>query len=286
MTTAHLNGDMEVRAEISYVTNSPTRADEPLEFVTEDESRSTMETFPGRVVAIRDARPLATTLDREGFRLARHSSTVANFGLIEEDPGTDQLYVTEMTQLLQEVTGAEFVLLLGGAKKRFGEAAKAELSGLANAKPARYPHADNTDSSADVLFGLIRTHLGDKVPTGRRWAMYNMWRAVSPPPQDIPLAICDATSVAASDEITVTAVTTTRDSGDLRHDTTGYKYNPSHRWHYYPDMTVDEVIVFKAHDSDPAHSSRVPHSAFNHPGCPPGTPTRASVEARGLVIFG
>lgn len=285
MIATHMSGDEEVRAEISYVSNSATRPDSPLEFVTEDESRSTMKTRPGRLVTIHDARPLASTLDREGFRLIRHSSTVADFGLIEEDPAIDQLYVSEMTDLLAEVTGAGFVLILGGGKKRYGEAAATELSALVNAKPARYPHADNTDSSATEMFEMIRAFIGDKVPSGRRWAMYNMWRAVSPPPQDIPLAVCDATTVAAGDEVTVTAVTTTRGSGDLRHDTTGYRYNPTHRWYYYPDMTLDEVIIFKAHDTDPARSSRVPHSAFNHPGCPPGTPTRASVEVRGLAVF-
>ena len=286
MSTTSIDDDLEVRAEINYVCNPPDpAADVPLEFVTEDESRSTMMTIPGRVVAIRDARALPTSLDQEGFQLVRHLSTVADFRLIEEDPAVDQLYITEMTELLREVTEARFVLLLGGGKKRFGEAARSELSALANAKPARYPHADNTDSSAAELFAMVKTFLGDEIPAGRRWAMYNLWRAVSPPPQDIPLAVCDATSVVAADEVTVTAVTTTRSSGDLRHDTTGYRYNPRHRWHYYPDMTIDEVIVFKAHDSDHNRSCRVPHSAFDHPRSEPGTPTRASVEARGLAIF-
>ena len=53
-----------------------------------------------------------------------------------------------MTALLAEVTGAQKVLLLGGGKKRYGESATPELSPLQNAKPARYPHADNTDASS------------------------------------------------------------------------------------------------------------------------------------------
>lgn len=85
--------------------------------------------------------------------------------------------------------------------------------------------------------------------------------------------------------MTVTAVTSTRETGEMRHDTTGYRHNPDHRWYYYPDMTLDEVIVFKSHDSRPGMASRVAHTAFTDPTCPPGTPTRASVEARGLVIF-
>ncbi|WP_375293472.1 CmcJ/NvfI family oxidoreductase [Novosphingobium sp. G106] len=100
-----------------------------------------------------------------------------------------------------------------------------------------------------------------------------------------PLAVCDASSVERGDEVTVTAVTSTRGVGDMRHDTTAYVHNPGHRWHYFPDMTRDEVIVFKAHDSQEGAVRRVPHTAFTDPTCPPGAPTRASVEARGLVIF-
>lgn len=76
-----------------------------------------------------------------------------------------------------------------------------------------------------------------------------------------------------------------RDAGDIRHDTTGYRYNADHRWPYYPDMSPGEVIVFKAHDTDESRSRRVPHTAFTDPTCPPGVPTRASVEIRGLALF-
>ena len=43
-----------------------------------------------------------------------------------------------------------------------------------------------------------------------RYAMYDLWRAVSPPPQDIPIAGCDARTVAAVDEVTVRAITQER----------------------------------------------------------------------------
>ena len=74
-------------------------------------------------------------------------------------------------------------------------------------------------------------------------------------------------------------------SGTIVHDTTGYLYNPAHRWHYFRDMRPDEVLVFKAHDTDTRLAGRVPHTAFTDPTCPPGTPTRASVEMRGLAFF-
>ena len=286
MAATDTPSECEVRAAVNYIRNPGLSADDPkLEFCTEEETLSTMQTLPGREMTIRSARGLATSLDREGFVLVRHVSKVEHFGLIEEDPGVDQQYNDEMAALLREVTGGAFAMMLGGGKKRFGESATDLLAPLINAKPARYPHADNTDRSAQAMFEQIAAAAGGQIPGNVRWAMYNMWRAVSPPPQDFPLAVCDARSADVADEVPVTAVTSTRGVGDMRHDTTGYLYNPQHRWHYFPDMTRDEVIVFKAHDSLDGVTRRVAHTAFTDPACPPGTPTRASVEARGLVFF-
>jgi hypothetical protein len=275
-----------VFAPVNYVRNPPPPGGQLLEFVTEDEARSTMQTLPGREMWITNARPLATELDREGFVLVPHVSAVADFDLIQEDPAVDQLYIDEMAELLAGVTGASRVFMLGGGKKRYGEGATDKLAPLPNGKPARYPHADNTDSSSTELVEMIAQFVEDlDIRTYSRYALYNMWRSVSPPPQDIPLAVCDARSVSPGDEVTVIAVTLERRSGHIRHDTTGYLYNPDHRWHYFTDMTPGEVLVFKAHDSDRARARRVPHTAFTDPTCPLGAPTRASVEMRALALF-
>jgi hypothetical protein len=275
-----------VDAEINYIWNPPSVPGQVLEFVTEAEERSTMRTLPGRPVSIVNARPLSTDLDLEGFVLVSHVSSIPNFDLIQEDPAVDQHYIDEMTDLLREVTGAAKTLMLGGGKKRFGEGALEKLAPLSNAKPARYPHADNTDTSAAALVEMIASFVeGINLEAYSRYALYNMWRAVSPPPQDFPLAVCDSRSVAPADEVTVMAITMERAVGEIRHDTTGYLYNRAHQWYYYPDMTVDEVIVFKAHDTDPSLARRVPHTAFTDPTITSGVPTRASVEMRGLALF-
>jgi len=274
-----------VRAEVNYIRNPAATGDPVLEFVTEAEERSTMQTRPGRAVDIVDTRGMRTDLDVEGFVLVDHVSAVVDFGLIQEDPVVDQQYIDEMTALLVAVTGASRGFMLGGGKKRYGESATEQLAALSNAKPARYAHADNTDTSAVGLVDLVAQFVDDVDLAGySRWALYNLWRAVTPPPQDFPLAVCDARTIAPTDEVTVAAITEER-GFDIRHDTTGYLYNPEHEWHYYRDMTRDEVLVFKAHDTDPLRAGRVPHTAFTDPTCPPGVPTRASVEMRGLALF-
>jgi hypothetical protein len=273
-------------AEVNYIRNAPVAGEGTvLEFVTEDESRSTMETLPGRRVEISDARDLETDLDREGFVLVHHESSVADFDRIQEDPEVDQRYIDEITALVAQVTGASTVVMLGGGKKRYGESETDKLAPLLNAKPARYPHADNTDESSVELAEMIAAFVpGVDLARASRWAFYNIWRATTPPPQDFPLAVCDARTLASADEVTVKAVTKEL-SGLIIHDTTSYRYSADHRWYYFRNMTRDEVIVFKTHDTDPGRAHRVAHTAFTDPTCPAGVTTRASVEMRALALF-
>lgn len=286
MGTTGTIDDRAVDAEINYIWNPQSPEDETLTFVTEAEDQSTMRTLPGRTVRITNARSLQTELDREGFVLVPHASSIVDFDQIQDDPEVDQRYIDEMTELLAQVTGASQAFMLGRGKRRYGEDATDKLAPLSNAKPARYPHADNTDASATGLVEMVDAFV-DTIDLSQfsRYAMYNMWRATSAPPQDFPLAVCDARTVAPEDEVTVTAITVEKDSGEIIHDTTGYLHNPAHRWYYFRDMTPGEVLIFKAHDTDRSRSVRVPHSAFTDPSCPAGVPTRASVEMRCLALF-
>ena len=120
-----------------------------------------------------------------------------------------------------------------------------------------------------------------------RYACYNLWRCITPPPQDIPLAFCAANTIDAGDAVEALAVL---DSPELapavmRALSQAYKPNPRHRWYYFPDMTEDEIVVFKTYDSDRSRASAVAHSAFTAPRIPPGTIPRQSVEARVVALF-
>jgi hypothetical protein len=276
----------DVQAEVNYIRNPAGPGVPALTFVTEAEDRSTMQTLPGRLVTMHDLRGIATSLDREGFQLVDHVSAVTDFDDIEENPAVDQLYSDEMAELLRRITEADHVVMLGGGKKRYGEAAKDKLAPLKNAKPARYPHGDVTDESGPIqAVGLLSMVSGLDLADYGRWALFNMWRSTSRPPQDHPLAVCDARTVDPADGVPVVAVTEVRGFGNIDFETSGYLFNPAHRWCWFRDMTPREVLIFKTHDTDPGRAHRVPHTAFTDPGCPPGTPTRSSVEMRGLALF-
>ena len=94
-----------VHAEVNYVRNARDGSEHVLEFVTEDEGRSTMQTRPGREVWIENARPLATDIDREGFVLLSHTSSITDFDQIQEEPTVDQQFVER--RRVEDLLGVE-----------------------------------------------------------------------------------------------------------------------------------------------------------------------------------
>ena len=286
MTVTDTRSDTGVHATINYVRNPVRGSESPLTFVTEHEDQSTMITTPGMPVWIGDVRGQETSLDREGFMLVRHVSAVEDLHRIEEAPEVDQLYINEMTKLLKDLTGASVIIMQGGGKKRYGPTAGEKLSGLKNALPALYPHGDTTDRSARELAEMILEHIpGLELSNLRRWAHINMWRPITLPPHDYPLAVCDARTLSNKDRVPVIAHTETRTTEPFAFETTGYLHNPGHRWCYFRDMTPEEVLVFITFDSDPDRPHQVAHSAFADLTCPPETPARGSVEMRALALF-
>jgi hypothetical protein len=163
---------------------------------------------------------------------------------------------------------------------RFSE--KSARSGaLDNSRPARFAHVDISDATAAVF-----AHRA--APEGRalaRFAHFNVWRAISAPPQDVPLAVCDARSIRADDLILADAVFDAPGKSEWSFEGVVVAHDPAHRWHWFPDMTRDEVLIFKTHDSDPARAHCVPHVAFNNPFASSQAPPRASIEMRAIALW-
>ena len=66
----------------------------------------------------------------------------------------------------------------------------------------------------------------------------------------------------------------------------GVKPSPNHRWYYKYKQEPNEVLIFKAYDTDNScKETRVPHSAFTDAD-EEGKAPRESIEARALVFYG
>jgi hypothetical protein len=71
----------------------------------------------------------------------------------------------------------------------------------------------------------------------------------------------------------------------LRGETLSVEYNQSHRWYYFSQMQIDEVVLIRVHDSADDGRARLSfHTSFDNP-LASGAPPRESIEVRALVFF-
>lgn len=231
-------------------------------------------------VEIEDARlwDHAPSLDREGFAIYPHRTRIGDFRQRDE---VDHIHPAEIQKLLLDMTGADEIIIVGGAGLRFGERSQ-DSGALDNSRPARFVHIDVSDKTAADFFARVQTEKDRPI---KRVAQYNVWRALTPPPQDVPLAVCDARSLSSEDLMPADAMFD-RDGAILfSFEALTIRYNPKQRWAYFSNMTRDEALVFKTHDTDSGVAHHVPHGAFDDPNCPPEVEPRSSVEMRGMAIW-
>ncbi len=118
----------------------------------------------------------------------------------------------------------------------------------------------------------------------RRIKLYQTWRAVSDPPQDNLLALCDRSSVRASDVAFYDAVLTGEGSMMESVEAASCRFNPDHRWYHASNMGADDVLVFLGHDSAQPDAVQPFHTGFDVPGHEDAQP-RASLEARFFAFY-
>ena len=231
-------------------------------------------------VKMADARtlPVSPELAREGFTLVVSDTSLSP---VPSDEEIAARYLPETERLLREVTGAARVFTFASGL-RFNE--RSQYSGSRpNSRPARRVHSDF--SSGGALEIAIRAFGEDgELPRTGYWRAFNVWRALSAPPQDTALGFCDLRSIAPSDIVTAKGVVALPSGREESFEFCLYQHNMEHRWAYYPNMTRDEAAIFVGYDSrDP--NRRVAHCAFDDPTCPPDVDPRISVEVRAVAYF-
>ena len=227
-------------------------------------------------MTIYSARPIVDqlSLDRQGFILTNQHSAVRDF---YNDHEVRSVYYPEVERLVRQATGAARVLVFD-YNVRCGPMARRGEKGVS--EPVKYAHNDYTPKSGpqrvrDLLPGEAEALLKN------RFAVINVWRPIRGPVQQMPLAVCDARSIAPQDLVPT----------DLKYpDRTGevhsLAYNPAHRWFFVPRMEAWEVLLLKCYDSAADGRARfTAHGAFEDPTTPPGAPARESIEVRTLAFF-
>jgi hypothetical protein len=260
----------DIEATIAYVLNDGTRS----YYFANDHARDHVP-IDARTMPVTDARQFATSLDGEGFMLVPHRSAVQDFECAEE---VAALHAAEIVELVKAHCGADHVQITAPGILRFSENS-GRAGSRDNSHPARFAHIDAT-AATSAGFAAASAPPGKQV---RRYAHFNVWRAFTSPPQDIPLAICDASSIAPRDLLVADAIFDPPGGPEWSFESWVIAYNPAHRWCWFPEMTRDEALIFKTSDS--VFSNPVPHVAFDAPQTGLALQPRASIEMRAVAFW-
>ena len=246
-------------------------------YARSDGGPQTNAVYAPHAVRIENARPFAAdlSLDREGIAVIRQPSAVDDFW---DEAQTLGLGHPETADLVRQVTGAARVVVFDHTLRRSDVAADIRSQGAAR-PPAARAHVDQTIASGPQRVREVMGRQAEALLT-RRAAIINVWRPIRRPARAWPLALGDARSFAPEDLVGTDLVFPHR-KGEIY----GVAHNPAQRWLYVPDLGSDEAVLIKCWDSDPSVARFAPHTGFEDPTTPPGTPPRESIEFRTIAFF-
>lgn len=228
-------------------------------------------------VKIYNARPVASSLslDRQGFALIKHKSAYANE--LTSEPMRAK-YLEEMAQFIKVHFDASAVVAYQhGAIPSVIVRSSDGSRGIATGVVA---HVDFTSTSAPAVAEISCLEKGVQSRAYSRLMLIQTWRALSPPPQDSALGLCDGSSI-SDDDLVATPYSRDGSAAELWL----LRHNPHQRWYYFPEMEQDEVILFKGYDSNRECDPRSAHSGFDNRLAFPNAEPRVSVETRFFVYF-
>ncbi|UQR61568.1 hypothetical protein LRP30_32785 [Bradyrhizobium sp. C-145] len=228
-------------------------------------------------VTIRNARPIVNrlSLDREGFTLIQNRRSCVDKP--HQETMCDR-YLQEMVPFIKNRFNASWVVA-----RREAVVCRSAAGGNSTPtvkEPIVLAHIDYAPTIGPLAAAAASQSQGVPIQSYSRLLIIQTWHALSPPPQDFPLAMCDNTSLYDTDieVVDYTVFGNTIKMGIVH-------FNEAQRWYYFPEMTADELILFKSYDSEVRCNSKAAHSAFDNRRAHPGAKPRESLEARFFVYY-
>lgn len=242
-----------------------------------DDGPQTNAAYAQRTVRIENARHFAgrLSLDVEGVAVVDAPTDVQDFW---DEAQTLALGHPETAALVAHVTGASRVVVFDHTLRKSSVGQDDRSAGAAR-PPAARAHVDQTVASGPQR---VREVMGPQADAllKKRAAIINVWRPIHHPARAWPLALGDARSIDPRDLVATDLVFPHR-KGEIY----GVAYNPAQRWLYVPDLGPQEAILIKCWDSDAGVARFAPHTGFDDPTTPAGTPPRESIEFRTMAFF-
>ncbi|MGW2056475.1 CmcJ/NvfI family oxidoreductase [Streptomyces sp. NPDC001840] len=235
-------------------------------------------------------------LDGMGFERVVSPTRVDQRALVESSEASLDLYRHETAELLRSLTGADDVRFFDATVRREDAGAPHDAS---HQSPHLRVHVDQSPKSARAR---AADHTGPGRPF-RRFQIINIWRPLTGPVRNFPLALCDYRSLDPAADLVPTrlhfpAWLKDRENYSVRH-------NPGHRWYYWGSLSPEEVILFKCYDSASRGlalagegaergerddltdvAGLCPHTAFFDEKGPATGHLRTSLEMRAVLFYG
>ncbi|MGH8820402.1 MAG: CmcJ/NvfI family oxidoreductase [Rhodoferax sp.] len=266
-----------VRAAMNYTVDNGT----PPDYYFYEPDPSVKLNPPGtdvREVEIHDGWPQVQqlSLDLEGFELHDFG---AQFDQFDDEDSVRKVFYSQVVDFVKRHTGAREVVVFDHTiRKRMPAELKVQTEVR---RPAvLLVHSDYTVLSGPQRVRDVMKERAEPLVQGRV-AFYNVWKPLYRRVEELPLAMVDAQTNALGDMLRM----------DLKYqERTGeiyvMRYNPKHRWVYFPQMEAHHALMLKTYDSSTDGRCRfMGHSAFEDPNTPPGAPKRESIEVRTMAFF-
>ena len=272
-----MNTASPVRATLNYSVDNGT----PPDYYFYEPDQSVKLNPPGtdrQEVDIHDGWPEVDrfSLDREGFALRPFQG---HFDAFDDDAEVHRRFYPQIVDFVKRHTGAKRVQVFDHTiRKRLPADLKAQTTVQ---RPAvMLVHSDYTVASGPQR---VRDILPDEADAllQRRVAFFNVWKPLYQRVEELPLAMCDASTHAPGDMLRMELKYRER-TGEIY----VMRHSPAHRWVYFPQMDATQALLLKTYDSETDGRARfMGHSAFEHPDTAPDAPRRESIEVRTMAFF-
>ena len=230
-----------------------------------------------REVEIHDGWPQVDRfdVDQEGFELHEFGAAFNGF---DDEQAVHRDFYPQVIDFVKRHTGAQRVVVFDHTlRKRLPADLKQQT--VVNRPAVMLVHSDYTPRSAPQR---VRDVLPDEAEDllSRRVAFYNVWKPLYRRVEELPLAVCDASTQDDADLLRM----------DLKYrERTGeiyvLRHSPKHRWYYFPQMEAHHALLLKTYDSETDRARFMGHSAFEHPDTPKNAVQRESIEVRTMAFF-
>jgi hypothetical protein len=245
-------------------------------------------------VEIRDGRAAALPGWTEcGFERREHASAMQDW---TDDDAIAQVHYPEAEALARAMTGCAHALVADHVKRNADATRRRREQ-----DPVTLVHSDFAANYGEIVrrnyrdvhgrgaAALARAGLtADDVASARRIVMLQLWRNLGAAKMDLPVAWLDARTVFCDEAIPFRYQGYVAGAEPFDALAIAVPDDPSrHGWYAFPELTPDEVVVFRTYDTDmvAAHTTHfTPHSAFRDPDVAPAAPARFSIELRVMCL--